>query len=137
MSVTVRDSIVNNMLEKLESTRCAPYRSHATLLRGAKGVGKSLFSRLQSAGLLTKQCGLTDGISLVAFLVERASVLRARGRTGLPPPHRRCCCSPSCAARRAGARHGAERARRAGRGGRGHGHGREELTWPADAGIRY
>jgi transcriptional regulator with GAF, ATPase, and Fis domain/tetratricopeptide (TPR) repeat protein len=42
MSVTVRDSIVSNMLEKLESTRTAPYRSHATLLTGPKGVGKSL-----------------------------------------------------------------------------------------------
>lgn len=47
MSVTVRDGIVSSMLEKLESTRTTPYRSHATLLTGPKGVGKSLLiSRL-------------------------------------------------------------------------------------------
>ena len=46
MSVTVRDGILKEMLERLESTRRPPFRSQATLLAGPRGVGKSkLLSR--------------------------------------------------------------------------------------------
>ena len=41
MSVQDREAVVQQLLTKLSSTRKAPYRSHATLLSGERGVGKS------------------------------------------------------------------------------------------------
>ena len=97
MSDTVRDSIVNNMLEKLESTRCAPYRSHATLIRGAKGVGKSLLisrfvqrAQAKNIPVVEVHCASNDDrphgpiIDCLHGLVE----LSGRGVDQLPNVHR-------------------------------------------------